>query len=113
MPADSKNVMPHDTRITMKRDFPSRNLNFRWPEQANVMQRTEALSRKMVFISTKAAWRPAWGIEIQRRVAGDLARDDAAGAEIGFVGGGLRTTAVAAGPAGIGAARKIGDAADP
>ncbi len=77
------------------------------------MQRIEAVSRKMVFISTKAAWRPARGIEIQRRVAGDLARDDPAVAETGFVGGGLRAAAVAAGPAAIGAARKIGDAADP
>lgn len=30
------------------------------------------MSRKMVFILAKGAWRPARGIEIQRRVADDL-----------------------------------------
>jgi|GEM_PF-4410067 len=46
--------MPHDTRITMKSDFPSRNLNFKWPYQANVMKLFEAVRRSMVFIGTRS-----------------------------------------------------------
>jgi hypothetical protein len=42
--------MPHDTRMTTKRDLPSRNLNFRCPYQARVIKTLEAVSRRIVFM---------------------------------------------------------------
>jgi hypothetical protein len=45
--------MPHDTRITTKSDFPSRNLSFRCPYHARVMKTLEAVRRRIVFMGRR------------------------------------------------------------